>query len=140
MSRETPRRNDPLTSSSAVTAVYKGTKKAGTGQILLRSYDSRKETSIEPNATIWQAGRATSATALAFKPIQVGQSVFLDEGAGKYNPASQCLDLLAQARKKHSQFGPLLKELNFLDQIVKEWAVFASAGGDIDDDEERDDD
>lgn len=76
----------------AVTAVYKGTKKSGTGQILLRSYDSRKETSVEPNATIWQAGRATCATALAFKPIQVGQSVFLDEGSGKYNPAPQILD------------------------------------------------
>lgn len=42
--------------------------------------------------TIWQAGRATCATALAFKPIQIGQSVFLDEGAGKYNPAPQILD------------------------------------------------
>ena len=77
---------------SAVTAVYKGTKKSGTGQILLRSYDSRKETAVEPNATIWQAGRATCATALAFKPIQVGQSVFLDEGTGKYNPAPMVLD------------------------------------------------
>tara|TARA_R110002003_G_scaffold104_46_gene8637 strand:- start:26361 stop:27647 length:1287 start_codon:yes stop_codon:yes gene_type:complete len=77
---------------SAVTAVYKGTKKAGTGQIFLRSYDSRKEPPVEPNATIWQAGRATSATALAFKPIQVGQSVFLDEGTGKYNPAPMVLD------------------------------------------------
>lgn len=44
------------------------------------------------NCTIWQAGRATSATGLAFKPIQIGQSVFLDEGAGKYNPAPQVLD------------------------------------------------
>ncbi|KAF2030827.1 FabD/lysophospholipase-like protein [Setomelanomma holmii] len=77
---------------TAVTAVYKGTKKAGTGQILLRSYDSRKEPPVEPNATIWQAGRATSATALAFKPIQIGQSVFLDEGTGKYNPAPMVLD------------------------------------------------
>lgn len=76
----------------AVTAVYKGSKSASTGQILLRSYDSRKETSVEPNATIWQAGRATSATALAFKPIQIGQSVFLDEGCGKYNPAPMILD------------------------------------------------
>lgn len=81
-----------LTCYSAVTAVYKGTKKAAQGQILLRSYDSRKETAVEPNATIWQAGRATCATALAFKPIQIGQSVFLDEGAGKYNPAPQILD------------------------------------------------
>jgi hypothetical protein len=77
---------------SAVTAVYKGTRRSGTGQILLRSYDSRKEPAVEPNATIWQAGRATSATALAFKPIQIGQSVFLDEGTGKYNPAPVALD------------------------------------------------
>ncbi|KAF2747148.1 FabD/lysophospholipase-like protein [Sporormia fimetaria CBS 119925] len=77
---------------TAVTAVYKGSKKGGTGQILLRSYDSRKETAVEPNATIWQAGRATCATGLAFKPIQIGQSVFLDEGSGKYNPAPQILD------------------------------------------------
>ena len=81
-----------LTTCRAVTAVYKGTKKAGTGQILLRSYDSRKEPPVEPNATIWQAGRATCATALAFKPIQIGQSVFLDEGTGKYNPAPMVLD------------------------------------------------
>jgi hypothetical protein len=77
---------------SAVTAVYKGTRKSGTGQIWLRSYDSRKEPPVEPNATIWQAGRATCATALAFKPIQIGQSVFLDEGTGKYNPAPMVLD------------------------------------------------
>lgn len=75
-----------------MTGVYRGTKKSGTGQVLLRSYDSRKEPPIEPNATIWQAGRATCATALAFKPIQVGQSVFLDEGTGKYNPAPMVLD------------------------------------------------
>lgn len=75
-----------------MTAVYKGTKKAGTGQIWLRSYDSRKEPAVAPNATIWQAGRATAATALAFKPIQIGQSVFLDEGTGKYNPAPMVLD------------------------------------------------
>lgn len=72
--------------------MYKGSKSTETGQVLLRSYDSRKETSIEPHATIWQAGRATSATQHAFKPIQVGQSVFLDEGVGKYNPAPQMLD------------------------------------------------
>ncbi|KAH6643733.1 acyl transferase/acyl hydrolase/lysophospholipase [Boeremia exigua] len=77
---------------TAVTGVYKGTKKAGTGQILLRSYDSRKEPAVAPNATIWQAGRATAATALAFKPIQIGQSVFLDEGSGKYNPSPMVLD------------------------------------------------
>ncbi|KAF2876679.1 acyl transferase/acyl hydrolase/lysophospholipase [Massariosphaeria phaeospora] len=77
---------------TAVTAVYKGARRPGSNQILLRSYDSRKETSVEPSATVWEAGRATCATALAFKPIQVGQSVFLDEGSGKYNPAPQILD------------------------------------------------
>lgn len=82
----------PANSDSAITAVYKGTRSASSGQILLRSYDSRKETSTEPNATIWEAGRATCATALAFKPIKVGQSVFLDEGAGRYNPAPQILE------------------------------------------------
>jgi hypothetical protein len=47
---------------------------------------------VEEKCTIWQAGRATAATALAFKPIKIGQSVFLDEGAGKYNPAPTALD------------------------------------------------
>lgn len=71
--------------------MYKGTPLSGTST-LLRSYDSRKEPAPEFNCTIWQAGRATSATGLAFKPIQIGQSVFLDEGAGKYNPSPQLLD------------------------------------------------
>jgi len=76
----------------AVTAVYKGTNPKTGSSILLRSYDSRKEPPPEFNCTIWQAGRATSATGLAFKPIQIGQSVFIDEGAGKYNPAPQALE------------------------------------------------
>ena len=59
---------------------------------LLRSYDSRKEPPPEFNCTIWQAGRATCATGLAFKPIRIGQSIFIDEGAGKYNPGPQILD------------------------------------------------
>lgn len=71
--------------------MYKGTPKSG-GSILLRSYDSRREPPPEFNCTIWQAGRATSAIGLAFKPIQIGQSVFLDEGIGKYNPSPQVLD------------------------------------------------
>ena len=77
---------------TAVTAVYKGTNPKSGSSILLRSYDSRKEPPPEFNCTIWQAGRATSATGLAFKPIQIGQSVFIDEGAGKYNPAPQVLE------------------------------------------------
>jgi len=76
---------------SAVTAVFKGTSKGGPS-VLLRSYDSRKEPPPDYNCTIWQAGRATSATLLAFKPIQIGQNVYLDEGAGKYNPSPLVLD------------------------------------------------
>ena len=59
---------------------------------MLRSYDSRREPPPEFNCTIWEAGRATSATGLAFKPIQIGQHIFIDEGPGKYNPAPQILD------------------------------------------------
>lgn len=75
----------------AVTAVYQGTVKGGRPAIL-RSYDSRKEPPPEFDCSIWQAGRATSATGLAFKPIQIGQSVFIDEGAGQFNPAPVALD------------------------------------------------
>lgn len=80
---------------TAVTAVFKGTAKNGPA-VMLRSYDSRKETAPDTMCTIWQAGRATSATGLAFKPIQIGQSVYIDEGAGKYNPAPQVLDEATQ--------------------------------------------
>lgn len=59
---------------------------------MLRSYDSRREPPPEFNCRIWEAGRATSATGLAFKPIQIGQHVFIDEGYGKFNPAPQVLD------------------------------------------------
>ncbi|KIW16917.1 hypothetical protein PV08_04107 [Exophiala spinifera] len=76
---------------TAVTAVFKDTPKNGSS-VLLRSYDSRKEPPPEVNCTIWQAGRATCATGLAFKPIQIGQSVFIDDGAGQYNPAVTALD------------------------------------------------
>ena len=74
-----------------MTALFKGTTRNGSS-VLLRSYDSRKEPPPEFNCTIWQAGRATSATGLAFKPIQIGQHVFIDEGPGTYNPAPQVLD------------------------------------------------
>lgn len=80
-----------LTSASAVTALYKGTPKNGPA-VLLRSYDSRREPPPEFDCTIWQAGRATSATGLAFKPIRIGQHNFIDEGPGTYNPAPQILD------------------------------------------------
>ncbi|EME81543.1 uncharacterized protein MYCFIDRAFT_155708 [Pseudocercospora fijiensis CIRAD86] len=73
---------------TAVFAVLRGTSVIN----MLRSYDSRKEPAPDVNCTIWQAGRATSATQMAFKPIQIGQSVYLDEGAGKYNPSAMVLD------------------------------------------------
>ena len=77
---------------TAVTAVLKGTNVT----TLLRSYDSRRETAPDVGCTIWQAGRATSATAMAFKPVQIGQTVYLDEGAGQYNPAPIILDEAVQ--------------------------------------------
>ncbi|KAK6813540.1 Patatin-like phospholipase [Aspergillus parasiticus SU-1] len=83
--------NREYRTKTAVTALYKGTTRNGSA-VLLRSYDSRKEPPPEFNCTIWQAGRATSATGLAFKPIQIGQHVFIDEGTGTYNPAPQVLD------------------------------------------------
>ncbi|PLN77120.1 FabD/lysophospholipase-like protein [Aspergillus taichungensis] len=76
---------------TAVTALYKGTTRSNS-TVLLRSYDSRGEPPPEFNCTVWQAGRATAATGLAFKPIQIGQHVFIDEGAGTYNPSPQVLD------------------------------------------------
>ncbi|KAI6383617.1 hypothetical protein MCOR25_000070 [Pyricularia grisea] len=76
---------------TVVTAVYRGTPKGGE-PALLRSYDSRKEPAPEYDCKIWEAGRATCAIGLAFKPIKVGQSVFHDDGAGNFNPAVQALD------------------------------------------------
>ena len=77
---------------TAVTAVLRGTKTT----TLLRSYDSRKEPAPDVKCAIWQAGRATSAIALAFKPVQIGQSVYLDDGGGKYNPSPMILDEAVQ--------------------------------------------
>lgn len=75
----------------AVTAYYKGTQKGGE-PALLRSYDSRKESAPEYDCKIWEAGRATSAVGLAFKPIRVGQSLFHDDGGGTFNPSPAALD------------------------------------------------
>ena len=77
--------------ASAVTAIYKGTAKGG-APAMLRSYDSRREPAPEFDCTIWEAGRATCAIGLAFKPIQIGQSVFHDDGAGNFNPSLTALD------------------------------------------------
>ena len=68
----------------------KGTR--GGTSVLLRSYPSQTQRTIESDCTIWQAGRATCATGLAFKPIQIGTSVFQDQGSGHFNPSIQVLD------------------------------------------------
>ncbi|KAL0942147.1 patatin-like phospholipase [Colletotrichum truncatum] len=76
---------------TAVLAMYKGSRR-GSPPAILRSYDSRREPPPEFDCKIWQAGRATCAIGLAFKPIQIGQSVFHDDGAGTFNPAPEALD------------------------------------------------
>ncbi|KAH8900978.1 FabD/lysophospholipase-like protein [Thozetella sp. PMI_491] len=76
---------------TVVTAVYKGTQKGGEAA-MLRSYDSRREPAPEFDCTIWEAGRATCSIGLAFKPIQIGQSVFHDDGAGTFNPGINALN------------------------------------------------
>ncbi|KJZ72493.1 hypothetical protein HIM_08162 [Hirsutella minnesotensis 3608] len=76
---------------TAVTAMFKGSPR-GTAPCMLRSYDSRREPSPEFDCKIWQAGRATCSIGLAFKPIQIGQSLFHDDGSGTFNPAPEALD------------------------------------------------
>ncbi|CAI6099667.1 unnamed protein product [Clonostachys chloroleuca] len=76
---------------TAVTAMYKNSPK-GAPPVMLRSYDSRKEPPPEFDCKIWQAGRATCAIGLAFKPIRIGQSEFHDDGVGTFNPAPEALD------------------------------------------------
>ncbi|KAL2292204.1 hypothetical protein FJTKL_10837 [Diaporthe vaccinii] len=77
---------------TAVTAVYKGASSKNTDVVLLRSYDSRREPAPEFDCKIWQAGRATCSIGLAFKPIQIGQTVFHDDGDGRFNPSPEALD------------------------------------------------
>ncbi|ROT35304.1 patatin-like phospholipase [Sodiomyces alkalinus F11] len=76
---------------TAVLTMYKG---AGKGQppVILRSYDSRREPPPEFDCKLWEAARATCSIGLAFKPIQIGQSVFHDDGAGPFNPAPEALE------------------------------------------------
>ena len=80
--------------------MLKGHSERNATTVLLRSYPSRTQPAIESGCTIWQAGRATCATKLAFKEIRIGTSTFLDEGFGlvnsdktpTYNPAPQILE------------------------------------------------
>ncbi|KAI1341409.1 acyl transferase/acyl hydrolase/lysophospholipase [Xylariaceae sp. FL0016] len=76
---------------TALTAMYRGSGRGGTPAIL-RSYDSRREPAPEYDVKIWEAGRATSAIGMAFKPIKIGQSVFHDDGDGTFNPSPYALD------------------------------------------------
>ncbi len=71
--------------------MYKGTPRGGDPAVL-RSYDSRREPAPEYDCKIWEAGRATCAIGLAFKPIRIGQSIFHDDGAGTFNPSPFALD------------------------------------------------
>ncbi|KAF3936083.1 hypothetical protein ABW20_dc0106180 [Dactylellina cionopaga] len=74
-----------------VAAMYQNSPE-GTSPCLLRTYLSLTSLTPEPNCKIWEAGRATAATVTAFKPIQIGQTVFLDEGAGRYNICPNLID------------------------------------------------
>lgn len=76
---------------TAVTAVYKGAS-SKSDVVLLRSYDSRREPAPEYDCKIWEAGRATCSIGLAFKPIRIGQTVFHDDGDGRFNPSPEALD------------------------------------------------
>ncbi|OAA65037.1 Acyl transferase/acyl hydrolase/lysophospholipase [Cordyceps fumosorosea ARSEF 2679] len=76
---------------TAVTAMYKDSPRHS-APVILRSYDSRREPPPDFDCRIWQAGRATCAIGLAFKPISIGQSSFHDDGVGTFNPAPEALD------------------------------------------------
>ncbi|XWW93299.1 hypothetical protein V2A60_001231 [Cordyceps javanica] len=76
---------------TAVTAMYKDSPRHA-APVILRSYDSRREPPPDFDCKIWQAGRATCAIGLAFKPISIGQSSFHDDGVGTFNPAPEALD------------------------------------------------
>ncbi|PSR97065.1 phospholipase [Coniella lustricola] len=76
---------------TAVTAVYNGAR-SKSDVVLLRSYDSRRESAPESDCTIWEAGRATCSIGLAFKPIRIGQTVFHDGGNGRFNPSPEALE------------------------------------------------
>lgn len=78
-----------------VTAVYKGARPGSTPAIL-RTYESAVESCpVGHTCTIWEAARATCAVSPAFKPVHLGQCVFLDEGTGSFNPSLLLLEEIA---------------------------------------------
>ncbi|KAI5818980.1 acyl transferase/acyl hydrolase/lysophospholipase, partial [Pyronema omphalodes] len=74
-----------------VTATYKGSD-VDTPVAFLRTYESAHSSSPSPKCTVWQAGRATAAHHPAFKPIQIGHEIFIDEGPGPYSPVMHLLE------------------------------------------------
>lgn len=74
-----------------MTAVFNGAS-SKSDVVLLRSYDSRREPAPEYDCKIWEAGRATCSIGLAFKPVRIGQTIFHDDGDGRFNPAPEALD------------------------------------------------
>lgn len=75
-----------------VTARYKGSS-PNAPPAILRTYGSAAESCpVGQKCTIWEAARATCAVQPAFKAIQIGQNVFLDEGGGKLNPSLLALE------------------------------------------------
>jgi hypothetical protein len=76
---------------SLLLATFKGSDE-NTAPAFLRTYESAQSTAISPKCTIWEAGRATAAHFPAFKPIQIGHDIFIDEGSGRYSPVAQVLD------------------------------------------------
>lgn len=75
-----------------VTARYKGSS-PNAPPAILRTYSSAAESCpVGQKCTIWEIARATCAVQPAFKAIQIGQNIFLDEGGGKLNPSLFALE------------------------------------------------
>lgn len=74
-----------------MTATYQGSD-LNTPPAILRTYESSHLASPSSKCTIWEAGRATSAHFPAFKPMQIGHDIFIDDGPGRYSPVAQVLE------------------------------------------------
>ncbi|RPB28375.1 FabD/lysophospholipase-like protein [Terfezia boudieri ATCC MYA-4762] len=87
-----------------VTAILKGSF-YDQEPALLRSYNSPAEALLEPNCAIWQACAATTAVQMLFKPVQIGQHIFHDEGPGSYNPTPSVLKEAAEHLWRGREIG-----------------------------------